>query len=284
MIECGSASMCTNRINLKWFHTSCVNSKHSWLEKREYYYTQCMQRRGRGDELPKGMTKVAQPPPAAWCVPEGDALPDVKHVKEQFWCQAFRTRIRQNALLEGRPLSEVNWAEYPSVSECIQHDANATESQIRGLQDFALKFVCSLNTRLAHKNDIFTLEALTLFDPRINAKEHYSTMRSKYLEHLLTRSGVSPNNCTLIRSACANWFQLIRAGEFGQPACRYCNTLGTCGTATIWCAHLLNDQLKDLRITTPRSNSEASAERPILPRFPLSADMPRPRVRSTFTT
>jgi hypothetical protein len=207
MVECGSGGMCNNLI--KWFHIGCVNFKKRDLTKREFYCAECMQRRNRGDELPKGSTKVVQPPPAPWrTVPEDDALPDVQDFKEQFWSQSFRTRIRQNALLEARPLSEVTWAECPSVSACIQNHAHATEGQVRDLQDFVLKFVCSLNTRLAHKNDIFTLEALTLFDPRSKAKERNSSMRALYLEHLLTRSGVSLRSSAAIRSACVNWFQI----------------------------------------------------------------------------
>jgi hypothetical protein len=74
------------------------------------------------------------------------------------------------------------------------------------MMQFVLRFFCSLNTRLKHKNDMLTLEALTLFDPRAKAKERIAAMRSEYLNHLLTRSGVAENASRDIRSGCVVWY------------------------------------------------------------------------------
>jgi hypothetical protein len=205
MIECGSGDMCTNEI--KWFHIGCVGFLKKNLNKLEYLCASCIKRRNRGPNLPPGETRTVRPPLAPWRAFANDVkLPSAQDLKGQFWSQLFRTRIRENARLEVRPLDSVSWAEYPSVSKCIQSHPNVKEENVRALMQFVLRFVCSLNTRLSHKNDMLTPEALTLFDPRAKAKERNAAMRSEYLNHLLTRSGVAENASRDIRSGCVVWY------------------------------------------------------------------------------
>ena len=197
--------ICTNEI--KWFHIGCVGFLKKNLNKLEYLCASCIKRRNRGPNLPPGETRTVRPPLAPWRAFANDVkLPSAQDLKGQFWSQLFRTRIRETARLEVRPLDSVSWAEYPSVSKCIQSHPNVKEENVRALMQFVLRFVCSLNTRLSHKNDMLTPEALTLFDPRAKAKERNAAMRSEYLNHLLTRSGVAENASRDIRSGCVVWY------------------------------------------------------------------------------
>ena len=67
--------------------------------------------------------------------------------------------------------------------------------------------VCNVNTRLAHKADIFTLESCSVFDPRVQAKKRNSAMRVKYLEHLC-KLFAREKDLRLVLTGAVSWFSL----------------------------------------------------------------------------
>jgi hypothetical protein len=93
--------------------------------------------------------------------------------------------MRQANLLEKRPLADVSWAAFPAVAETIRK-STASREQVEQLQDFVLKFMTSLVVRLGQKNDMETLEACSVFDPRQSSKQNNSGMRTAYLNHMCT--------------------------------------------------------------------------------------------------
>jgi hypothetical protein len=204
--------MCANKI--KWFHIGCVDFPKADLDKYEYFCSDCVERRGAGPGRTTGKCQVVSPPAAPWkSAVEYDDLPNPQDVKTQFWSQWFRERMRQSALVELRPVEDVTWAEYPSVQSCIQDHKEVTGAQVQACRDFALKLLQSLIVRMGQNNDIFTLEACSLFDHRPAAKLRNAKNRKKYLNHLLERSGVSDEEAVEIRSSCVAWFGISRHVE-----------------------------------------------------------------------
>ena len=148
-----------------------------------------------------------RPPPSAWkLASEDDSLPDASDLKAQFWSQEFRTRMRQAGLLEKRPLADVSWAAFPAVAETIRKRGNVSRAEVEQLQDFVLTFMVKLVGRLGQKNDMETLEACSVFDPRPSSKQMNSGMRSNYINHLCVLFSVPLSQRRDILSGAVSWF------------------------------------------------------------------------------
>jgi hypothetical protein len=64
------------------------------------------------------------------------------------------------------------------------HPERVVKHKLDQMQEFVLAFVRGLNTRLSDREDIITLEACSMFDPRPQSKEYNKEMRTIYLDHL----------------------------------------------------------------------------------------------------
>ncbi len=143
---------------------------------------ECTKKRNRPDDnVLGGHIVVVQLPAPVWAAAAADEyIPDASDIKEQFWDQSFRQALRQNSRIQKRPLDDVSWATFPGdVAELITKRV-ASRAQVQALQDFVYSFVRNINDRLTHKNDIFTLESCSIFDPRSDSKRKNAPMLGIY--------------------------------------------------------------------------------------------------------
>ena len=218
MIECGWGDACQNP--QKWWHITCVKIQKKDLEKKFWMCEECTNKRNRPDDrVLGGHMVVVQPPTPAWRAAAADEyIPDASDIKEQFWDQSFRQALRHNSRIQKRPLDDVSWATFPAVAALITK-GTASRAQVYTLQDFVHLFVCNINDRLAHKNDIFTLESCSVFDPRTRSKLRNAPMRTRYLRHLCQLSGADES---AVLTASVPWFTQVDAfDEAKDSICSY---------------------------------------------------------------
>jgi len=99
-----------------------------------------------------------------------------------------------------------------------------SKEQVQFSQDFVYSFVCNVNTRLAHKADIFTLESCSVFDPRVQAKKRNSAMRVKYLEHLW-KLFAREKDLRLVLTGAVSWFSLDSNFDTKDSICSHLDSL-----------------------------------------------------------
>jgi len=105
-------------------------------------------------------------------------MPATGETKKQFWSQSFRRAISNNAKVFKRDRGAVSWEQFPAFRTCIAESKNAAEAEkeVEEAQDFVLGFLRNINTRLGERNDLFFLEACTLFDARPEFKSRNMVM------------------------------------------------------------------------------------------------------------
>jgi hypothetical protein len=102
-----------------------------------------------------------------------------------------------------RPLDDVSWATFPAIAALITK-GTASRAQVYALQDSVHSFECNICDRLAHKNDIFTLESCSVFDqvPELSSEmrlcEHdICAIFASCLEPMSLRFSPRPRNGSL---------------------------------------------------------------------------------------
>ena len=124
---------------------------------------------------------------------EDEFIPDAADLDKQFWSQAFRRTVRDNTKLEPRLPGDVDWTTFQQVMQHLLDSGDAGEEAVvktGKMIDFIYNFMKFMNTRLDERDDLYLLEACSLFDPA-HRKEN-KLQRQQYMDRLLA---AFPHDC-----------------------------------------------------------------------------------------